>query len=274
MPLLLKTVPAARGPRWIGDALRLFARKPLAFSAMFAAFLLAAVLAALVPFVGGLLQMMLLPLLSLGFMIASQSALQGGPVRPTQFIEPLQGDPTRRRSILLLCLAYGLGAAATLWLCDAVSNDALDRLQVLLSQGPAAQAQIDALLSEPGVATALILAVLLGSALSVPFWHAPALVHWGGQGVAQALFSSALAVWRAKGAFFTYISTWTSMIVVFGLLSALVLNLFGLGQRTALLAVPAGLFFSTVFYVSLLFSFNDSFGDGEAAAVPAPTPAT
>ena len=42
---------------------------------------------------------------------------------------------------------------------------------------------------------------LLGALLSVPFWHAPALVHWGGQGVAQALFSSTLALWRNKAAF-------------------------------------------------------------------------
>jgi hypothetical protein len=34
-----------------------------------------------VPLLGGVLQMMLLPLLSLGFMIASQSALLDGPVR-------------------------------------------------------------------------------------------------------------------------------------------------------------------------------------------------
>jgi hypothetical protein len=29
-------------------------------------------------------------------------------------------------------------------------------------------------------------------------------------------------------------------------------------------SLPAGLFFSTVFYISLLFSFNDSFGGAEA----------
>jgi len=42
MTLLLKSVPAARGPRWIADAFRLFARKPLLFTMMFAVFLFAA----------------------------------------------------------------------------------------------------------------------------------------------------------------------------------------------------------------------------------------
>ena len=264
MTLQLKTVPAGRGLRWVGDALRLFARRPLAFSALFALFLLAAVFAALVPFVGGVLQMMLLPLLSLGFMVASQSALLDGPVRPAQFIEPLQTDPVRRKALLVLCVAYGLCAVAILWLCDVISNDALARLQLLMAQGQPAQAEIDALLAEPGVATAALLAVVLVTLLSVPFWHAPALVHWGGQGVAQALFSSALAVWRAKGAFVVYLSTWTALILLFGLLSSVVLSLVGLGQMAGLASVPAGLFFSTVFYVSLLFTFNDSFGSAQA----------
>ena len=264
MALQLKDVPAGRGPRWVGDAFRLFARKPLAFSALFALFLFAAIVAALVPLVGGVLQMMLLPLLSLGFMVASQSALLGGPVRPTQFIEPLQTDPVRRKSLLVLCAAYGLCAVAILWLCDAVSNDALARLQVLLAQGKTAQAEVDALLAEPGVATASMIAVVLGTALSLPFWHAPALVHWGGQSVGQALFSSALAMWRAKAAFALYLLTWTSLIMLFGLVSALGLGLLGLRQVASLAALPAGLLFSTVFYVSLLFTFNDSFGNAEA----------
>jgi hypothetical protein len=40
----------------------------------------------------------------------------------------------------------------------------------------------------------------------VPFWHAPGLVHWGSQGVGQALFSSTLAVWRCRGAFVVYLT--------------------------------------------------------------------
>ena len=78
MALLLKSVEPARGARWVGDAFRLFARRPLAFTSLFVLFLFVALFSALVPLLGGVLQMMLLPLLSLGFMIASQSALTGG----------------------------------------------------------------------------------------------------------------------------------------------------------------------------------------------------
>jgi hypothetical protein len=259
MALQLKTVEASHGARWIRDALRLFARRPLAFTALFAVFLFSALLVSLVPLLGGLVQMMALPLLSLGFMVASQSALLDGPVHPRQFLEPLRADPARRRSLLILCLIYGVGVLLILLLVDQISNSAFSRLQQLLPKGEAAQAQIDAILSEPGVATGALLALVLGMGISVPFWHAPALVHWGGHRVGQALFSSTLAVWGSKGAFFVYAMGWLVMILLFGIATALLLGLLGMAQLAGLLGLPAGLVFSALFYISLLFTFNDSF---------------
>jgi hypothetical protein len=260
MALLLKSVEPTRGTRWIGDALRLFARKPLAFTLMFCAFLFVALLVLLVPLLGGVLQMALVPLLSLGFMVASQSALLDGPVTPLQFIEPLRQDPARRRSLLLLCLIYGVSAMGILWLCDVISNQALERLEPLRMQGEAAMPEILAVLSEPGVSNAVLVGTLLAAALSVPFWHAPALVHWGGQSLGQALFSSSLAVWRSKGAFLMYGLAGVGLVMLFAVFSAVLLGLLGAPQLVAAVSMPAGLLFSTVFYVSLIFTFNDSFG--------------
>ncbi len=262
MPLLLKPVEASRGTRWIGDAFRLFARKPLAFTALFGVFLFAAMVVSLVPLLGGVVQMMSLPLLSLGFMVAGQSALLDGPVHPRQFIEPLRGDATRRRALLTLCVAYGVLAMCILMLADAVSGSAWGRLQVLLPKGEAAQPAIDALLAEPGVGTAVILAVTLGTLLSIPFWHAPALVYWGGQGAQQALFSSTVAMWRSKGAFLTYAAGWLGVVLLFVVVVAVLFAVLGVPQMAGVLGVPAGLVFSAVFYLSVLFTFNDSFGGG------------
>ena len=273
MALLLKSVNTAHGVRWITDALRLFARKPVAFTALFALFLAAALLVSLVPVVGGVVQMMALPMLSLGFMVAAQSALLDGPVLPRHFIEPLQGDPQRRRSLLILCVLYGVLAVAILLLANALSDNAWMRLQDLLAKGSAAQPQVDALLAEPGVVNGVLTAAVLGSLLSVPFWHAPALVHWGGQSWGQALFSSTLALWRNKGAFTAYMLGWLLLVMVFALVSGLVLGLAGLSGAANFLGVPAGLVISAAFYISLLFCFNDSFGGGAAPGDASPPPA-
>jgi hypothetical protein len=268
MPLVLKTVDSARGPRWIGDAFRLFMRKPWAFVSMLVLFLLVTMLVAWLPWVGPLLQFMSLPLLGLGFMVAGQSALLDGAVNPLQFIEPLQGDAKRRRDLLLLCLMYGVLAVGVLLLADGLSDHAWARLQRLLAKPNTPQADVVALLSEPGVTSGLLVASLGGALLSVPFWHAPALVHWGGQGVSQALFSSALAVWRSKGAFFSYGLAWIGVVFLFGVIVALVFGLLGLQQWVGLAGVPAGLIFSAVFYLSVLFTFNDSFTGAAPSEAP------
>ena len=270
MALSLKTVKAARGALWVRDGFSLFGKRSLAFSSLFVMFLFAAVVLALVPLVGGLVQMMLLPLLSLGFMVAAQSALLGGPVKPTQFFEPLRADASRRRTLLIMCVIYGVCAMSILVLCDAMSDGAMRRIQTLMAKPGTPQAAIDAILGESGVWWATVTGVTLGTALSIPFWHAPALVHWGGQSLGMALFSSTVAVWRSKGAFFVYSLCWAALIILFGVITALVFGLLGMKQMATAVAFPAGLIFSTAFYVSLLFTFNDSFGGGAAPADAAP----
>lgn len=266
MALSLKPVEPARGARWVGDAFRLFARRPLGFTMLFVMFLAVALFSSLLPLVGGVLQMMLLPLLSLGFMVASQSVMLGGGVRPDAFVEPLRGAPERRNALLALCALYGVAAIAILLLADAVSGGALAELQELMARNDAPPADVDALLADRGLAAAVLVGAGLGTLLSVVFWHAPALVHWGGQGVAQALFSSTLAVWRSKGAFFVYGLAWLAIVMAFGAAVALVFGLIGASAVGSFLALPAGLLFSTVFYVSLIFTFHDSFGGAPSAA--------
>ena len=95
--------------------------------------------------------------------------------------------------------------------------------------------------------------------LSVPYWHAPALVHWGGQGVAQSLFSSTLALWRNKGAFAVNTLLWGGLLMAVASIVSLLFALIGLAQFAPMVLMATGLLMSTVFYASLYFSFVDCF---------------
>jgi hypothetical protein len=268
MSLQLKTVPSAQGWRWMRDGFRLFARQPLGFSVMFVAFLFAALVTAVVPLAGALVMLAAVPLLSLGFMVASESALGGGPVHPGQYFVALRGDPVRRASLLVLCAMYGAAALVVLLVSDWVDGGTFEQLQRLLASD-GKPTEIDAVLGDPRLGWGLTVRVVLATLLSIPFWHAPALVHWGGQRPAQALFSSSLAVWRAKGAFLAYAMAWLAIIALFGTVTAALSAAVGARELIGVLALPAGLIFSTVFYVSLIFTFNDSFG-GAGRDLPAP----
>ena len=272
MALRLLPVAPRQGWAWIRQAMALWWRRPLAFVGLFTFFLMTVLLLmALVPVVGGALGMALLPMLSLGFMIASRSAAQGGPVHALQLIEGLRHPQrSQRRAQWALCGLYALGTMVVITLADWVDAGLFDELQRLMAQGGDAKAaaRIDAIVADPQLLHGMLLRFGLAGLLAVPFWHAPALVHWGGQGVLQALFTSSLALWRTRGAFAVYLMAWAGLMLAVALLVALVAMLTGARQVLGLLTMPIGLAFSAAFYVSLWFSFTDTFGQPDDTIAP------
>jgi hypothetical protein len=271
--LKLQPVATRQGWTWVRDGLRLFLRKPIAFSAMLLLFLLVSGVWMALPVVG-VLALAALPLLSLGFMVASRSVLRGGPAHPGQFVEPLVGAPARRRSLIVLCGLYGLGALGVVMITGWVYGDAMDLLRLALAEhGPSSEEAVRAT-ADPRISNGLMAFALLATLLSVPFWHAPALVLWGGQGVWQALFSSTLSLWRAKGAYVVYGLAWAGASALLSLVLGLLAGALGLRASVVVLVPALALTLSTAFYVSLWFSFVDCFGspdDGDAVeAAPAP----
>ncbi len=263
MALILKSVEAARGARWVGDAWRVFRKKPLPFTGLAALVLVIAQMSSLwLPLALGV--GLLAPLLvGLGFMIAGQSALLDGPVRARSFIEPLRTDATRRRSLLLLCVSYGTLVMGVFALGSLISGEAWERVAQALQmdQGEASQAALVDALSASGVTSGIVTIFGLWSTIALVFWHAPALVHWGGQSPGQALFSSTLAVWRNRGAFLVYVLTLLASGMAVMLLATLLAALLGgvpsLVVMVGLLAMAVSV---AVYNLSLLFCFNDCFG--------------
>jgi hypothetical protein len=268
MALSLHTVPARQGALWMRDGFRLFGQHPLAFSLLFVVFMAAALVSAVLPFVGSLVMLCAVPLLGLGFMVATESALHKGPIHPGQFLSPLRVSASHRRDQLILCLGFGLSTLAVMLLAHQVDGGSFEQLQKLLAE-QAPQSEIEELLRDDQLLWGAFLRFGLAALVSAVFWHAPALVHWGHQGPAQAVFSSALAVWRNKAAFVVYLLSWLAIMGVFATFTGLALSLLGMRQLLGMVVLPAGLIFSTVFYVSILFTFNDSFGNTGLRPPPA-----
>lgn len=269
MSLTLRAVEPRQGFVWLRRSFQMFFRKPMAFSAMFLVFLFAAVFAMMVPLAGGIAVMMSLPLLSLGYMVATRSALAGGPVHPGQLIEPLQAAGPQRGHLLRLCAAYALVSVLIMLVSNWVDGGRFDRLQELMAMQERDSKELDELLNDDRLATGLLVRFGLATLLAIPFWHAPALVLWGGQTMAQALFSSTLACWRTKGALLSYVVSWVGVLMLFAVLLGSLFALLGARQLVGVAALPAGLMFTCVFYVSLYFTFADTFGTADDAATPA-----
>lgn len=267
----LRLVPASRGAQWVRRGFAVFFKQPLGFAGLFASFMFVLFLALLMPMIGSLLLLAVLPLASLGFMIATRVALEGRFPLPRVFIEPLRIDRPRRVAMLQLSVLYALATALIMWLSDTVDGGALDRAMQALSSNKTTPEAMQQALSDTRLQAGLLLRFGLAGLLSVPFWHAPALVHWGGHPAAKALFFSLVACWRNRGAFTVYALAWTGTILLFALLSNLVLALLGQVQLIATAAMPATLIFSTVFYASLYFTFADCFEADPAEPAPSST---
>jgi hypothetical protein len=269
MALRLRAVAAPRGLQWLREGWRVFARKPLAFTGLFAVFLFGAMVLMLVPWIGPLLLLASMPLLSLGFMLATREAQQDRFPAPGVFIVPLRSAGPRRRALLQLGAIYAGVTLLIMVLADWVDGGVFAELQEQMARREQDGARVDALLDDPRLQTGLLMRFGLATLLSIPFWHAPALVYWGGQPAAQSLFSSTIAVWRCRGAFVAYALGWLGAALAFALVAGMLMGWLGLRQAVMVLALPAGLTFSAAFYASLWFTFEDSFSDDMAEQAPA-----
>jgi hypothetical protein len=260
MGLKLNRVPASAGLRWVQMAFAEYLRHPLPYTSLFVVFFFAVMIAAMLPVVGGVLLLLGVPLLSLGFMMAAHASAQGTVPRLGVYLAPWRAQVRgRRRPLIALLMIYGAMVAGSIWFAQELSDGGLGEWFAAYAKGDASPEELSKLASAPGMTAGMLWCIGLISLVSLLFWFAPALVVWAGQGPAQALFSSALALWRARGAFLLYGLAWAG--ASFGML--LLANVIGavLGPVFAtLLIVPINLAVTCALYISLYFAFRDCFG--------------
>jgi hypothetical protein len=267
MRLVLNPVPARQGQRWVAQGWQVFRQSPLAFSALLATYLVAWLVASLLGTFGAALMLAALPLLSLVFMIATHNGLQKRTVGIAVWAAPFKLNRQRTQAQLQLGVLYLLAAVLLMLLAHRVDGGALDQLQETMAAAGkgseeaarAAEAAMQAAVTEPTFLYGLMLRILGATVISIPFWHAPALVHWGGHGPLKALFSSVLGIWTNRAAFAVNGLVWIAILLTASMLLALLMMLLGVPAVGSALLMPFVLFMSTVFYCGLYFTFVDCF---------------
>lgn len=262
----LQTVPARQGAAWVRQGFRAFIKRPIAFGGMLLAVMFVVLLVRLVqPLV--IVVLPFVPLVSLGFMLATRLVLDGGVPTPALFALPLRTDRARLIALLRLGLIYAGATLVIMTLADLVDGGGPELLvdapmpPASGASGAGASASPDAaaLAAAPQALLGLMVRLGLAGLLAVPFWHAPALVHWHGHGAAKALFSSTVACWRNRGAFLVYSAVWLGWVIGLGMLSGLLLAMLGRPQLLVSATLPLSAMIATVYYASLYFTFADCF---------------
>ena len=271
----IRSIPALAGLRWIRLALRAFARQPGGFMGMFAMFLLAMLLfsiplALLVPLaeaihlspvVATMLSLVLMPLLSLSFMLSTEAVTNDLRIRPALFFAPLRDSAPTRRSLAEVGLAYVALFVIAWFVGNGIDGGETVRWfndRMMMPPPGATTPPVEAPLSDTAHLVMLLKMTVVAIG-TIPLWHAPALILWGRYGAAKAMFASVVALWRTRTALLMFGLGWFALSFMVTL-ALTVLELL-LGPSVLLLAVAVMLSWalSALFYVTLWFGFVDTF---------------
>jgi hypothetical protein len=262
-PLTLRSVPASTGVAWVRQGFATLARRPMPFVGLVSGFVFSMALSIRFPWLLILL-VALLPMISLGFMNATRLAHDGQTSTLAAFLAPWRPGHAQSRALLRMTLAYVAASVIAGLISSFVYGDSFGALVEAETSEKPNPGAIAERLADPRLTSGMLVQLGLATLLSVPFWHAPALIWWGGQGLAQALFSSTLACWRNRGAFVVYGLSFAGLVFLFTLLGGLLLGLLGAGPVAAMLAMSISLVIPAAFYASLYFTFDGCFASADS----------
>ena len=267
---LLRAEPG-EGLVWIRRAFQVFLSQPFGLAGLFSFCAFAAFAVAWIPVIGGALLPVLAPAGSLVFMLATRRALAGERPLPGAIASLFGAGRPRLLELLKLGVAYLVASVIAMLLFMAIDGGATATWMETVSVGPAptptpaasAPAPATPQLPDARVVFSSLLRLALLALLSVPFWHAPALVYWGRQGWAKSLFFSTMAIWRNRGAFVAYGLGWFGLSLVFAMVFSVLVALLGMPQSPSLVAmlvfVTAISLYLTLMYTSLWFTVAGCF---------------
>ncbi len=257
----LRLNPANTGIQWVRQGMQTFFKQPVALSGLFLMFLAMMSLLGAIPWIGGVFALVLLPAATVGLMVASAESAEGKfPLPKVLFIAFLQGAKSSQ-SMLMLGGMYAVAFLLVLAISTLADGGQFAKLYL------AGGTLTEDLILDDRFTRAALLAILLYLPLSMAFWHAPALVHWHGISPVKSLFFSMVACIRNFWAFTVFGMTWVSAFIVASTLIALVVTALGQPQWAGYLLFPTILLFGTMFFSSILFSYQACF-DHEPGPLP------
>ena len=255
MKLLL--VPARQGAQWMRLGVKTFFRQPLAFTGLFFLFVTLISFVGIVPIIGNVLGLTLVPLMTLGFMAASQDAVKGTFPMPRLLFLGLRGGPVKTKQILLLGVFYSASVLLAMGISSLVDGGSFARLY--LFGGPL---NPETILGEDFQLAALV-SLCFYVPISLLFWHAPALVFWHGLSPIKAMFFSFIACKRNFGAFMVYSLLWMLGSIGLGLLVAVLASSLGGDAAAGIAIFPAIMIAAAAFFSSIYFTFEACFDTAE-----------
>ncbi len=249
---MMERLPASAGIDWIRQGFALFRKQPAELSMLFLLYMLLMYSLVLIPLLGQVLPLLLMPAFTQAFMQACAHIEAGRKVRPalllTAFRSPALGTLLKLGSLYLLAV---IGAVAASSLIDG------GVFWKLMSGQLKPDAEAAAVGSLP---LAMLFSALVYLPFAMGFWHAAPLVTWQRMGLFKAIFYSFFAVRRCGRAFLAYALGWIVVgIAAPAIVSALLGLLLGKTLVTVMLLMPLSVILTLVMYCSFYPTYTAVF---------------
>jgi hypothetical protein len=255
----MEKFPAQTGWLWIKEGFALFRKQPAELSTLFLSYMFLMLAVGIIPVLGQLLPLILVPVFSMAFMQACVHVEQGKRIYPnlllTGFRSPAFGKLLKLGG---LYLAAAVTAVAASSLIDGG----------VFWQAMTGQVALGAkTMHDSNMSLAMLFAAVLYTPAAMAFWYAAPLVAWQNMGIGKSIFYSFFSVRRAGKAFLVYGLAWVVIGVLLPVfISAMIALLTGKAIVTMMVLLPLSIVMTIIMYCSFYPTYTHLFGRPEPVA--------
>ncbi len=256
----MKKLPASTGWLWVKRGFALFRQQPAELSTLFISYMFLMLAMNLIPVIGQVLPLILVPAFSIAFMQACVHVEQGKRVFPNLLLTGFRSPALR--TLLMLGVLYLIAAVLSVAASRLIDGGVLWNVMSgeLALDSPAVRD------SDMPLAMLFAAAVYLPAAMA--FWYAAPLAVWKNMGIGKAVFYSFFAVRSAGRAFLLYGLAWIFLGIFMPSIISTILAIV-LGKTLALFVLmPLSIMLTIIMYCSFYPTYTDVFDKPYAVAEP------
>ena len=252
-------LPANTGWLWVKEGFALFRKQPFEISTLFFSYMFLMLAIGIIPLLGQILPMMLVPVFSMSFMQACVHIEQGRKVYPNLLLTGFRSPAVR--NLMKLGVLY-LAAAVFAVMASALIDGGV--FWDIMSGQKELNAQT---IRGSNISLAILFSAVVYTPATMAFWYAAPLIAWQKMGIGKAIFYSFFAVQRAGKAFLIYGLSWVLLGVLLPVFLISIIALI-IGKAVVILLLPLSLILTVVMYCSFYPTYTHIFGRPKQSSAP------
>lgn len=246
-------LPAITGWLWVKEGFALFRKQPAEISTLFLAYMFLMLVVGILPVLGQVLPLVLIPVFSMAFMQACANIESGKKVYPNLLMVGFRSPGFV--NLLKLGALYLVAAVIAVAASSIVDGGVFWQIMI-------GDKDLDAdAIRNSNMSMAMIFSAAVYTPAAMAFWYAAPLIAWQKMGVGKAVFYSFFAVKRSGQAFVVYGLAWILIGVILpAILSSIVALVVGKAFAVMVVLLAVSLILTVVMYCSFYPTYTHVFG--------------